>query len=199
MRHLLRHAEDMRVVLREAAHAHDAVQRAGRLVAVARAELGHADRQIAIGLEALIEDLHVAGAVHRLDGQCLLLVLDFGEEHVLAILRPVPRTLPQRAVQQHRCLHLLIVAHRDLAPDVVFQRAIERVALRVPEHLSHGLFLHVEKVHLAPDLTMVALLRLLKAREIGLKLLRVAPRRAVDALKLRVLRVAPPIGAGDLH
>ncbi len=45
-------AEDMRVVLREAAHAHDAVQRARRLVAVARSELGHAQRQVAVALQA---------------------------------------------------------------------------------------------------------------------------------------------------
>ena len=46
-------AEDVRVVLREGAHAHQAVQRARRLVAVARAELGHAQRQVAIGSLAL--------------------------------------------------------------------------------------------------------------------------------------------------
>jgi hypothetical protein len=38
--HLALGAEDVRVVLREAAHAHDPVQRARRLVAVAGAELG---------------------------------------------------------------------------------------------------------------------------------------------------------------
>ena len=60
-------AEDVRVVLGEAAHAHEAVQRAVRLVAVAGAELGQAERQVAVGLDALVEDLHVAGAVHRLE------------------------------------------------------------------------------------------------------------------------------------
>ena len=43
-------AEDVRVVLRERAHAHQAVQRARGLVAVAGAELGHAQRQVAIDL-----------------------------------------------------------------------------------------------------------------------------------------------------
>ena len=42
-------AEDVRVVLGEAAHAHQPVQRAGRLVAVHDAELGHAIGQLAIG------------------------------------------------------------------------------------------------------------------------------------------------------
>ena len=59
-------AEDVGIVLREVAHAHDAVQRARRLEAMARSHLGHAQRQLAIAAEALVEDLHVAGAVHRL-------------------------------------------------------------------------------------------------------------------------------------
>ena len=59
-------AEDVGVVLREGAHPQDAVQRARRLEAVARAHLGHAQRQLAIAAQALIEDLDVARAVHRL-------------------------------------------------------------------------------------------------------------------------------------
>ena len=52
VRHLLFGAEDVRIVLREAAHAHQAVQRARRLVAVDVAEFGKPHRQFAIGLEA---------------------------------------------------------------------------------------------------------------------------------------------------
>ena len=60
--------EDVRVVLREGAHAHQPVQRARGLVAVHLAELAEADRQVAVAAHALLEDLHVARAVHRLDG-----------------------------------------------------------------------------------------------------------------------------------
>ena len=59
-------AEDMRVVLREGAHAHHAMQRARRLVAMHDAELGETQRQLAIGAQAVLEDLDMAGAVHRL-------------------------------------------------------------------------------------------------------------------------------------
>ena len=43
-------AEDVRVVLGELAHAHEAVQRAVRLVAVAAAELGEPQRQVAVAI-----------------------------------------------------------------------------------------------------------------------------------------------------
>jgi hypothetical protein len=56
----------MRVVLGEGAHPHDAMNRAGRLVAVDDAEFGDFHRQVAIGFEAVLEDLHVAGTIHRL-------------------------------------------------------------------------------------------------------------------------------------
>ena len=49
-----------RVVLGEGAHPHQAVQRAGGLVAMHLAELGEADRQLAVAAQALLEDLHVA-------------------------------------------------------------------------------------------------------------------------------------------
>src|SRR4051812_33104454 len=45
---------------------------------------------------------------------------------------------------------------------------------------------------------MVALLLLLQPVQVILELLLVAPGGAVDALQLRVLGVAAPIGAGDL-
>ena len=54
-------AEDVAIVLRETAHAHDAVQAAGGLVAVAGAELAVAQRQVAVALDALLEDRDVAG------------------------------------------------------------------------------------------------------------------------------------------
>ena len=58
--------EDVRVVLREVAHAQHAVQRARRLVAVHLAELGDLQGQVAVALEPVLVDLHVARAVHRL-------------------------------------------------------------------------------------------------------------------------------------
>ena len=70
--------EDVRVVLGEGAHAHQPVQRARRLEAVHLAELGDLERQIAVGLQAVLEDLHVARAVHRLDGVDALVLLALG-------------------------------------------------------------------------------------------------------------------------
>ena len=77
----------MRVILSEAAHPHQTVQGTGRLVAVAGTKLGHTQRQIAVGLQTLVEDLDVTRAVHRLDG--VLAVFGLGGEHGLGIFLPV--------------------------------------------------------------------------------------------------------------
>ena len=72
----------MRIVLRKAAHAHQPVQRAGWLVAMDIAEFGKPDRQFAVGLQAVLEDLHMARAVHRLqreDAVVGLLVIGMGK------------------------------------------------------------------------------------------------------------------------
>ena len=55
-----------------------------------------------------------------------------------------------------------------------------------------------EQLQLAAQLAMVALFRFRQPLEICVQLLLVAPGGAVDALELRVLGVAAPIGAGDL-
>jgi hypothetical protein len=57
----------VRVVLRKAADAQQAVHGAGALVAIDVAELGVALGQVAIALRRVFVDEDVAGAVHRLE------------------------------------------------------------------------------------------------------------------------------------
>ncbi len=79
----------MGVILREFADPHHAVQRTGRLVAMALAKLGESTGQVPIARNALFENLHVAGTVHWLD--CILAAVDsFGRVHAIAKGIPVP-------------------------------------------------------------------------------------------------------------
>ena len=69
--HLLLGAEEVGVVLGEAAHAGHAVEFAGLLPAVDRAELGEAHGQVAVGVRLRGEDLDVVRAVHRLEHEAV--------------------------------------------------------------------------------------------------------------------------------
>src|SRR5258707_29206 len=71
---LLFHAEQVGVVLREAADAGHAVELAGFFEAIDRAELRQADRQLLIAAALGPVDLDVVRAVHRLEEIGLLLV-----------------------------------------------------------------------------------------------------------------------------
>ena len=197
-RHLVFGGEDMGVVLREGAHPHDAVQRAGGLVAVAGAELRHAQRQVAVALDALLEYLHVARAVHRLQREQPVL-RRLGHEHMLAELLPMARGLPERAVEELRRLHLDISVRIEAHAHIVFADAEQRPALGHPEDRAGGLFLQVEQAHLAPDAAVVAPLGLGEALQMRPELLLVAPCRAVDALQHLVAVVAAPVGARHVH
>jgi hypothetical protein len=64
---VLRGRTDMGVILGELPNAHDAVcRRAMRLVTMAAAKLGQADRKLLVAGDALLEDQHMGRAVHRL-------------------------------------------------------------------------------------------------------------------------------------
>ena len=145
----------------------------------------------------MIEDLHMAGAIHRLDRQNLA-VRRLAGEHVVVEVLPVAGAFPQGAVEHLRRLHLDITLRLHPSTDVVLQGAVEGPALGVPEDHAPALFLKMEEIHGRADLAMVALFGLFDALEIGRQIGVRRPRRAVDALQLGVRLIASPIGAGQL-
>src|SRR3954454_8789511 len=188
----------MRVILGEAAHPHDAVQRARRLVAMAAAEFGKAQRQLAIAAEPIAEDQHVPRTIHRLDREHAL-VAAFGDEHVLPEIVPVTGGLPQAAVEQQRAAHLLVPRRVEPATHVVFDYAVEGPALRVPEDAADRLFLQMRQVELAAKLAVIAPLGFLQPEQVLIELLLAWPGSAVDTLQLRLFGGAAPIRAGHIH
>ena len=199
LRDLVRGAEDMGIVLGERAHPHQPVQRPGRLVAVHLAELGDAHRQAAVAPDRSgFEDLHVSGAVHGLEREHPA-VLGLRGEHVLAERLPVAGRLPQAAVHELRGVDLDVAGRALTLADVVDEPAKEPLALRMPERGPRRLVLEMEQIHLAPEPAMVAALGLLEHVQVGLELLLVRPRGAVDALEHLVVGVAAPVRTRDPH
>ena len=193
--HLRGGAEDVRVVLGEVAHAQQPVQRTGRLVAVHLAEFGHAQRQVAVALQATGVERHRAGAVHWFEGEHAL-VFGGGGEHGLAVVEPVPGGFPEAAVHHVRGVDLDIAGGVLLLAHVADQLLEQRPALGVPEHRAGGAVVEVEQVELGTELAVVALAGFFQAGEVGLEFFRRPPAGAVDALQRGVFRVAAPVGTG---
>ena len=183
------------VVLVKAAHAEQAVQGAAQLVAVHQANLAGADGQLAIGVRLGGVHQHAARAVHGLNA--VLFVVDDGGVHVVFVVVPVARGLPQLLVHDERRgdLHVagLVV---DLAP-VVQQRVLKDHAVGQEEREAGGLVAHHKEVHLAADLAVVALLGLLQHVHMLVELFLGGKGDAVDAGEHLVVLIALPVGARD--
>ena len=67
----------------------------------------------------------------------------------------------------------------------------------MPEYLSGRFFLHMEQVHLAAELAMVALCGFLQHIEMGLELFLAGKGDAVDPLQHRAVAVTAPVRAGN--
>src|SRR6266480_4564574 len=143
----------MRVVLLERARPHDAVERTGRLIAVASAELGIADRKLPPRAQPPVEDLHVARTRHRFQRHRRHAVVD--PEHVLAELFPVAAAAPELLWQELWRPDLGIAGSAHLAPDIVLQLPIDRVAARMPEHYARRIVLKVPEFELYAEISVV--------------------------------------------
>ncbi len=106
---------------------------------------------------------------------------------------------PQALVHHRRGAHFLVAVIDELLPHVLLDLLPHDPALGVPEHHARRLLLHVQQVELLRQFSVVALLGLFQAVQVSLEIFLLRPRRAVDALQHRVLRVAAPVGAGQLH
>ena len=208
---LLRGAEDVGVVLREAAHAQQAVAHALLLEAVDGAQLGPAQRQVAVRPAAALVDLDVEGAVHRLDevllrvGGGVPLLLGHGHRrvHALAVEAEMPRGLPERGAADVRGEDHLVAGAEMLAAPVVLDRHADARAFRMPERQPRpDRLADAVEVQLAAHLAVVAAPGLLLARERRVELGLRRGRHPVETLQHRVLLVAAVVGAGhgdELH
>ena len=164
-------------------------------MAVHQTNLAGANGQLAIGMRLGSVHQHAARAVHGLNA--VLLVVNDGRVHVVLVVVPVARGLPQLLVHDERRgdLHVagLVV---DLTP-VVQQRVLKDHAVGQEEREARGLVAHHKEVHLAADLAVVALLGLLQHVHVLVELFLGGKGNAVDAGEHLVVLVALPVGARD--
>ena len=195
--HLFRGHEDVRVVLGEAAYAEEPVQRAGKLMPVDDAQLGHAHGQVSVRVRLAFVYQHAAGAVHGLDR--IVLAVDDGGIHVVLIVVPVAAAVPELLVEDDGRGYLdVAVSLVHLAP-VLEQRVLEDHAVRQEEREAGPLVREHEQAELTSELAVVTLLRLFKTIQIGLKFLLFEKTCAVDPLEHLPAGIAAPVCAGAAH
>ena len=140
--------EDMRIILSEAADTHTdrAVRRKahdGERVPSSR----HALRKIAVGMDLSLIYEHSAGAVHRLDS--IILAVYDGGVHIVLIVIPVSRTVPQLLIQDHRSSYFLIAVLAVLGAPKVLENIAQHHSLRQEERKAGSLLIYIKEVKLA--------------------------------------------------
>ena len=220
---LLRGAEQMGVVLGEAADAGHAAEFAGLLPAIDGAELRESHREIAIGMRVARIDPDVMRAIHRLEQVALVGAIGkavdqggaggvligelfqdiaLGDGGVLAFL--IVGEMAGGAVEVEladvRREDLRVALLVEFLGDELLKRAADQRALRFPqdEALADH-FVDVEQPQLAAEAAVVALFRLLQAGEVFFQQLLAFKGGAVEALELALRFIAQIEGRGDRH
>jgi hypothetical protein len=201
----------VRVVLGETAHPGETREGAALLIAVDGAELGEAQRQLAIAAGAGAEDEVVERAVHGLQVVVLALldhvalVVDHlvevhGREHAVLVPVEVLAGLEEGALGDVRAVDDVVAVLQQLAAHERLDLVPDDAALGVEHREARSdLVGEAEQVELDAQFAVVALRRLLEPGLIGAQLVLGGPRSPVDALQHRVLLAAAPVRAGAAH
>lgn len=199
LRHLVRAAEVVRVILREAAHAHKPVQHARAFVAIDGALLRVAQRQVAVRAQAALVDVQVEGAVHRLDEVLLTLNFD-GRVHVLFVEAQMSARLPKRRLADMRGVDEVIAVGHVLVFPEALNLEPDHAAVGVPKDqpLPNLIVLAVQ-VQLLAQLAVVALAGFFHLPQVFFQLFLAFPGGAVDALQHGAFLVSTPIRSSHVQ
>jgi len=184
--------EDVGVVLLEATDSGETGESTRSLVTVEDTKVGNSHGQFSVTALTVREEQTVTRAVHGLQSPLVLLNLE--GEHVILVMLPVARLLPQGRVV-HVGRHDLLVA---TAPVLVAEEALESVVddhtVRKEEAGTGGHVVEEEELLLLTDLAVIALGSLFEVLLVldhhGL----VGEGNTVDTLKRVVLGITEEVG-----
>jgi hypothetical protein len=112
---LVRHAEDVGIILLEPADTSETRKSASDLISVEDTEVTVPDGQLFVGADSVIEHEAMARAVHGLHAKALRLNLE--EVDVILVVLVVTRSLPELQVEHVGGDDLIVASHSVLSPD----------------------------------------------------------------------------------
>ena len=155
---LVRPAEDVRVILRKAAHAHEAMHHAASLISIHRPHLRDSNRQLAVGVQRVLIDLDVSGTIHRLQQILRFIDLDRGK-HVLPVEIPMAGGFPKLELRDMRRHNELVAVFLKERAQVFIDEVAQSRALGQPEDESGANRVREdrEKPEFRPQFAVIAL------------------------------------------
>ncbi len=189
--YLINSAKDVSVVLLESAHASEAGEGTGKLVAVQDTKIGHAPWQVPEVGVGVGKDLAVPRAVHGL--HAVLLLLDLKHKHVLGVVAPVTRRLPEIRLVHVGGHDLLEISLAVLVLDDVHQGVVDAGSVREEKGRTGGHLVKEEELLVLSNLAMIALGSLGKEQLVLFQSLLIGERDTRDTLDGLVLAVTKPV------
>src|SRR5229473_3197694 len=193
------HAENVRVVLGEAADAQQTVEHAAALVAIDSAKLGKTDGKVPVAVQLCFVNQNVAGAIHGLE--LVLGLFDFHRaEHAVFVKIGVAAGLPEVEAHDVWGVDEVVAALKQLFAQPVFDNFSNQAAFGVPENQpGAGFFLNAEEVEFRAQPAVIAALGFLDAVKMRVQFFLREEGHRVNALKLGIPFLALPVSAGDVH
>ena len=157
-----------------------------------QSDFGSAEGEIPVRMVGVFVYQHPARTVHGLDG--ILVVVDGRGVHVLTVIFPVTRSLPQIPVEHYRRFGFDISSSPMLLAPIIQQF--------VPQHHSFGMeksharrfLMETEKIQLLAYFAVIALLGFFQKMQVFFERLLVEKGGSVDPLQLSLALIGSPVG-----
>jgi hypothetical protein len=138
------------------------------------------------------------GTVHRLEAENVIFAV-FDDEHVLLIVLPVTRLLPQFFFDKNRGENFVVIGTVEHVADKFLQFLVHDHSAGQPEHGAGRHVMEGKEIEFSSELAVISLFRFLEALEVFFEFLFLREGNAVDALELLILRIAFPVRAGNVQ
>ena len=169
MTHLIIGTEDMGIVLLEPPDSGQTSQSTGELITVEDAKVRNSPWQLTVTSLPVTKQETVTRAVHGLQPVCILFNIKC--KHILLVVLPMSRSLPQLGVVHVRSDDLLVITLPVLLPEKVKESIVNACAMRQEETTSRAELVEKEKFLVLSNLSVVSLCGLLQEFLVFLELL----------------------------
>lgn len=179
--HLILGTEDVGIVLLELPHTGQSAQCTGCFITVQNTKVRNSQGEFSVTPLAVAEEHEMSRAVHGLKSPFSLLYVKL--EHIILVMRPVTRCLPDADVVHVGSLNFLVAALAVLSPQKSLERIENLSSVGEEERTSWRNFIEEEKLLVLADSQVIALLRLLQELQMFLHLLLIGESNTTDTLQ----------------
>jgi len=207
---LISPAEDVGVILLEAANSGKPGERATNLIPMQHTEISESDRHFLVGMSLVFENQAMPRAIHGLQPEslsmrlgamlmatiCILaMIMSFNHEEIFLVVFVVSRNLPQVNVEHIRCDNLLIAPPDVFSSHQINQAVIDLCAMRQKESTPRCKLVEEKQVLVLSNHPMIPLQGFLFKILVFFKLGFFWEGNSVNSLELVFGGITKPVGS----